>query len=117
VTAKAKFHFASLFEAGSKLVGDQLRTSFEPDSVMEFQFGFNETFRSLRVHCPAKRHNRGITQMPQKLSRRDLNGHDAAAAAVRRHGQLTEASPLFARRRTGCGDKCHVEPNYFHYTI
>jgi len=55
---KAKFHYASWFEAGSKLVADrfesklhyaiwfeacrrlansnQLRTSFEPDSVMEF---------------------------------------------------------------------------------
>ena len=35
---KAKFHYASCFEAGSKLVGDQLRTSFEPASVMEFGF-------------------------------------------------------------------------------
>jgi len=35
---KAKFHYASWFEAGSKLVGDQLRTSFEPASVMEFRF-------------------------------------------------------------------------------
>jgi len=49
---KAKFHYASWFEASSKLVadrfeakfryaisklvGDQLRTSFEPDSEMEF---------------------------------------------------------------------------------
>ena len=62
-TLKAKFHYASWFEAGSKLVADrfelnsvtlagsklvrswlkpasnQLRTSFEPASVMEF--GFN----------------------------------------------------------------------------
>jgi len=30
--------YASWFEAGSKLVGDQLRTSFEPASVMEFGF-------------------------------------------------------------------------------
>jgi len=29
---KAKFHYASWFEAASKLVGDQLRTSFEPAS-------------------------------------------------------------------------------------
>jgi len=43
---KAKFHYASCFEAGSKLVAgqlgtvcDQLRTSFELASVMEF--GFN----------------------------------------------------------------------------
>ena len=46
-TIKAKFHYAIWFEAGSKLVADlsatsfepasnQLRTSFEPDSVMEF---------------------------------------------------------------------------------
>jgi len=39
---KAKFHYASWFEAGSKLVADQfrtcLRTSFEPASVMEFGF-------------------------------------------------------------------------------
>jgi len=27
-TIKAKFHYASWFEAGSKLVGDQLRTSY-----------------------------------------------------------------------------------------
>jgi len=45
-TVKAKFHYASWFEAGLKLVADsfepvcdQLRTSFEPASVMEF--GFN----------------------------------------------------------------------------
>jgi len=35
---KVKFHYASWFEAGSKLVSP---TSFEADSVMEF--GFNET--------------------------------------------------------------------------
>jgi len=35
---KAKFHYAIWFEAGSKLVADQLRTSFEPDIVMEFGF-------------------------------------------------------------------------------
>ena len=47
---KAKFRYASWFEAGSKLVADrfvavwfepvcdQLRTSFEPASVMEFGF-------------------------------------------------------------------------------
>jgi len=35
---KAKFHYAIWFEAGSKLVGNQLRTSFEPASVMEFGF-------------------------------------------------------------------------------
>jgi len=35
---KAKFHYASWFEAGSKLVGDQLRTTFEAASVMEFGF-------------------------------------------------------------------------------
>jgi len=36
---KAKLHYASWFEADrSKLVGDQLRTSFEPASVMEFGF-------------------------------------------------------------------------------
>jgi len=40
-SVKAKFHYASWFEADSKLVGDQLLTSFEPASVMEF--GFNET--------------------------------------------------------------------------
>jgi len=28
----------SITLAGSKLIGDQLRTSFEPDSVMEFGF-------------------------------------------------------------------------------
>jgi len=43
---EAKFHYAIRFEAGrsrpptsfegSKLVGGRLRTSFEPDSVMEF---------------------------------------------------------------------------------
>ena len=33
--AKAKFHYASWFEAGSKLV---VRTSFEPASVIEFAF-------------------------------------------------------------------------------
>jgi len=47
--AKAKFHYAIWFEAGSKMVadsfeagrgpvGDQLRASFEPDSVTEFNF-------------------------------------------------------------------------------
>jgi len=35
---KAKFHYASWFEAGLKLVADQLRTSFEPTRVMEFGF-------------------------------------------------------------------------------
>jgi len=39
---KAKFHYASWFEAGSKLVTDRfeagLRTSFKPASVMEFGF-------------------------------------------------------------------------------
>jgi len=41
---KAKFHYASWFEAGSKLVrswfeaGSKLVRSFEPDSVMEFGF-------------------------------------------------------------------------------
>jgi len=29
---KAKFHYASWFEAGSKLVGDQLRTCLRPAS-------------------------------------------------------------------------------------
>ena len=59
ISIKAKFHYASWFEAGSKLVADrfevklhyaiwfeacrrpasnQLRTSFEPDRVMEFGF-------------------------------------------------------------------------------
>jgi len=33
---KAKFHYASWFKAGSKLVSD---TRFEPDSVMEFGRG------------------------------------------------------------------------------
>jgi len=33
---KAKFHYASWFGAGSKPVADQLRTSFESASVMEF---------------------------------------------------------------------------------
>jgi len=41
---KTKFHYAiagsklvrSWSQTGSKLVGDQLRTCFEPDSVMEF---------------------------------------------------------------------------------
>ena len=35
---KAKFNYAIWFEAGSMLVADQLRTSFEPDSVIEFGF-------------------------------------------------------------------------------
>jgi len=42
---KAKFHYASWFEAGSKLVADQLRTSFEPASVMEFDFNGAVTLR------------------------------------------------------------------------
>jgi len=38
-SVKAKFHYASWFEAGSKLqVGDQLLTKFEPASIMEFGF-------------------------------------------------------------------------------
>jgi len=36
VHVKAKFHYAIWLQTGSKLVRDQLRTSFEPDSVMEF---------------------------------------------------------------------------------
>ena len=42
VILRPKSHYAiwlkpnSITLAGSKLVGDQLRTSFEPDSVMEF---------------------------------------------------------------------------------
>ena len=51
-TLKAKFHYAIWFEAGSRQVRswsatsfepvcDQLRTSFEPDSVMEFGFYHN----------------------------------------------------------------------------
>ena len=39
---KAKFHYASCFGAGSKLVRSRSATGFEPDSVMEF--GFNITF-------------------------------------------------------------------------
>jgi len=37
---KAKFHYASWFEAGSELVSasNQLRTSFEAGSVIEFGF-------------------------------------------------------------------------------
>jgi len=36
-TVKTKFHYASWFEDGRrKLVGDQLRTSFEPNSVIDF---------------------------------------------------------------------------------
>ena len=43
---KAKFHYASWFEAASKLVADQLRTSFESDSVMEF--GFYDTRQDIK---------------------------------------------------------------------
>ena len=57
VIIKAKFHYASWFEAGSELVRswspisfepvcDQLRTSFEPASVMELGF-----YRALLVRC------------------------------------------------------------------
>jgi len=35
-SVKAKFHYATWFEP----VCDQLRTSFEPDSVMEFGFKY-----------------------------------------------------------------------------
>jgi len=38
---EAKFYYAIWFKAGLKLVADRfeaLRTSFEPDSVMEFGF-------------------------------------------------------------------------------
>jgi len=35
---KAKFRYASWFEAGSELVRSWSPTSFEPDSVMEFGF-------------------------------------------------------------------------------
>jgi len=49
---KAKFHYAIWYEAGSKLVRngfepvcDQLRTSFEPASVMEFGFNILETMQ------------------------------------------------------------------------
>jgi len=35
---KAKFHYAIWFEAGSRLVRSRSPTSFEPDSVMEFDF-------------------------------------------------------------------------------
>ena len=37
-TVKAKFHYASWFEAGSELFRSWSPTSFEPDSVMEFGF-------------------------------------------------------------------------------
>jgi len=43
---KAKFHYASWFETGSKLAGSWSPTSFEPDSVMEF--GFNDVFTRRR---------------------------------------------------------------------
>jgi len=58
---KARFHYASWFEAGSKLVGDQLRTSFEPANVMEF--GFNEMYlRSVCQVCSRYRpRSRSIT--------------------------------------------------------
>jgi len=39
-TVKAKFHYASWFEAGRRPASNQLRTSFVPASVMEF--GFDE---------------------------------------------------------------------------
>ena len=37
-TLKAKFHYAICFEAGRRPASNQLRTSFEPASVMEFGF-------------------------------------------------------------------------------
>jgi len=60
---KAKFHYASWFEAGSKLVGDHLRTSFKPDSVMEF--GFNLTTLLLRVdECMSDKSERRGSAIP-----------------------------------------------------
>jgi len=37
-SVKAKFHYPSWFEAGSKLVRSRSPTGFEPASVMEFGF-------------------------------------------------------------------------------
>jgi len=39
---KAKFHYASWFEAGSELVQSWSPTSFKPDIVMEFGFKPND---------------------------------------------------------------------------
>jgi len=35
---KAKFHYASWFEAGRRPASNLLRTSFEPASIMKFGF-------------------------------------------------------------------------------
>ena len=73
---KAKFHYASWFEAGSKLVGDQLRTCFEPvcdqlrsrfdpDSVMECGF-----YSSVQRHT-----QRGVKGYPRIAVHRNSKGH------------------------------------------
>jgi len=41
-----RFLVRSWFGAGSKLVAEQLRTSFEPDSVMEFGFKCPDSFNN-----------------------------------------------------------------------
>jgi len=48
---KAKFHYASWFEAGSKHVRSWSPTSFEADSVMEF--GFEHVCDQLRISFEA----------------------------------------------------------------
>jgi len=46
-------------QTGSKLVGDQLRTSFEPDSVMEFGFNWQSSldcWQSLKANVIFSEH-------------------------------------------------------------
>ena len=56
-TVKAKFHYASWFEAGSELFRSWSPTSFEPASVMEFDFNTSTTScltNSFAYSCPGK---------------------------------------------------------------
>jgi len=66
-TLKAKFHYASWFEAGLKLVrswfeagSNQLRTNFEPASVMEFSFKLT-LFRELVASLYLRFRNRTVS--------------------------------------------------------
>jgi len=51
---EAKFHYAIWFEAGSKLVADQLRTCFELASIMEFGFYCPIRWASLPNEIPIR---------------------------------------------------------------
>jgi len=58
---KAKFHYASWFGAGSKLVRNRPPTSFEPASVMEFVFLLRKWCHNNKHFAELVKHHDGKT--------------------------------------------------------